>query len=298
MIPAVRLRQLVLILLGTAALGYIIVRSTSEAAHGHPFYDALPAHRPLVIAHRGGAALWPENTLLAFDAAHDLGVYVLEMDIHLSADGIPVVIHDRTVDRTTDGQGPVSSFSFAELQELDAAYRFSPLGAPDSFPLRGRGVRIPGLGEVFESFPDALMMVELKENSTAAADIVLDLVREFDRFETTLLASFSERVVQHFRTAGARVTTQASQPEVTYFLAASILFSEGLLSPEYQALLVPTHHGNIPVLTHRFVRAAHNRGLLVAAWTINDLDEMTRLVRMGVDALITDRPDLALEFRQ
>ncbi|TVR91436.1 MAG: glycerophosphodiester phosphodiesterase [Spirochaetaceae bacterium] len=282
------------VLLG--GLAFTFLRSRAEPLPQHPFFNGLRQDRALVIAHRGGAALWPENTLTAFAGAWELGVDVLEMDVHLTADGVPVVIHDSSVDRTTDGSGEVRSFTLAELQELDAAYYFSPLDAPGDFSLRGTGITIPTLRELFDAFPDAHMVVESKEDDIAAAEIILQLVQEYERADRTLLASFSHRVLQHFRSQDAHVATHASEPEVTRFLAASWLLGESFVVPDYESLFVPPHAGRIPVLTSRFVNAASNRNIFVAAWTINDKTEMFRLLNMGVNGLITDQPDMALDL--
>ncbi len=279
-----------------AGIFSLMVRHDAEGVPEHPFFAVLPKDRPLVLAHRGGAALWPENTLTAFSGAWELGVDVLEMDVRLTADGVPVVIHDRSVDRTTDGSGPVGSFTLAELKQLDAAYYFSPLDDPGNFLLRGTGISIPTLQEVFEAFPDAPMLVESKEDDIAAAEIILKLVQEYERTDRTLLASFSHRILNYFRTRDPQIPTHASQPEVTRFLVASWLFSAGLAATGYEALVVPPRHGSLPVLSQRFVTAASKKNLFVAAWTINDKDEMLRLIHMRVHGLITDRPDLALDL--
>ena len=269
--------------------------SMNRPARIHPFFESLPAGRPVVIAHRGGADLWPENTLIAFQGAVDLGAPVLEMDVHQTADGVPVVIHDETVDRTTNATGRVIDFTLEQLRELDAAYRFSPHDGPGTFPLRGTGVTIPSLREVFEAFPDAHMIVEVKEEDTTVADDVLSLVVEFDRVDRTLLASFSHDILVHFRTRNPDVATHASEPEATRFLIAAWLFSAGMVSPKYEALLVPPSVGPLPVLTGRFLQAADNRRLFVAGWTINDLSRLRIFARRGIGGLITDRPDLALQ---
>lgn len=279
-----------------AGLAFALLRSRAEPLPEHPFFEGLSQDRALVIAHRGGAALWPENTLTAFAGAWELGVDVLEMDVHMTADGVPVVIHDSSVDRTTDGNGLVQSFTLAELKELDAAYSFSPLDAPGDFSLRGTGITIPTLREVFEAFPYAPMVIESKEDDIGAAEIILQLVQEYERVDQTVLASFSHRILQYFRSQDARVATHASEPEVTRFLAASWLFGESFVAPDYEALLVPPHAGRIPVLTRRFVKAASERNIFVAAWTINDKAEMLRLLDMGVNGLITDQPDVALDL--
>ncbi len=266
-----------------------------KPARKHPFFDSLPKERPVVIAHRGGALLRPENTMEAFAWAGKIGAHVLEMDVHLSADGIPVVIHDAEVDRTTDGKGAVSSFTLDELKSLDAGYRFLSEDGR-RFPYRGAGITVPTLREVFSAFPTAHIVVDAQDNDIRRADAMIALVREYDRADRTLLSSFHQRSLRHFRNVAPEAPTNGSEEELKPLLTATWLFLSGLVSPAYEAVLVPTYHGRIPVTTRRFIRGARSRNLFVAAWTINDPDEMAALVDRGIDGIITDRPDLALSL--
>jgi glycerophosphoryl diester phosphodiesterase len=260
------------------------------------FFRSLPAGRLLVIAHRGGAGILPENTLAAFLGADRLGADILELDLHRTADGELVVIHDETVDRTTDGSGPVAGFTLDELKELDAGYRFRPPDSPGEFPYRGRGLTIPTLREVFAALPGRHLIVEVKEDDPAAADAVIALIREFDRAGITLAASFHPEVLLRFRELSPETATHATKGEVTLFLPAAWLGLEGLFAPEYEAFVVPPREGAIPVTTRRFIRAARNRNIFTAAWTVNDPGEMRDLLEKGIGGLITDRPDLAREL--
>ncbi|SIQ25677.1 glycerophosphoryl diester phosphodiesterase [Alkalispirochaeta americana] len=275
------------VLISAAGGAWISLALTARSVRVHPFFQALPQDRAAVIAHRGGSGLWPENTLEAFRGALAIGSDVLEMDVHGTAEGEPVVIHDETVDRTTDGTGRVRSFTLKELQKLDAAHHWESL--------RDTGVVVPSLRQVFESFPrEVLMVVEIKESNPALTDAVVDLVQEFRREETTLLGSFHQEVLQQVRTRDFRLATHLGQGEVIPFMAAAWFFSEGLYTPPGEALLVPPRSGLVPVATRRFVRAARNRGVFFAVWTVNDPDQMRRLLARGVQGIITDRPDLAV----
>lgn len=283
---------LTLLALGAGAYGALWL--TASPARNHPFFTRLPQDRPVVIAHRGGAELWPENTLTAFHGAVALGTDVLEMDVHQTAEGIPVVIHDGTVDRTTNGTGSVSSFTLESLRELDAGYHFTPHDAAGTYPFRGRDVVIPTLREVFEAFPETPIVVEVKEDDLELTDRVVALVQEFGRSDRTLLASFHQPVLDRFRASDARLATHLSEREAKRLLIASWLFAGHILSPPGEALLVPQWHGILPVTTRRFLRAAEGRNLFVGAWTINDTETMKRLLARGARGLITDRPDLAV----
>ena len=241
--------------------------------------------------------LQPENTLDAFGRALEVGANVLEMDAHLTADGVPIVMHDDRVDRTTDASGPLGSFTLNEIQGCDAGYRFCPEPGA-GFPCRGRGVKVPTLREVFTAFPSAHIIVDAKDNDRRLADAMVALVREFDRADRTLLASFHHDILVHFRKEMPGAATHSSGREVRPLLVATWTFTARLLSPSYEAVLVPTHDGLIPITTRRFIREAHRRNLFVAAWTINAPDEMATLVERGIDGIITDRPDLAVELRR
>jgi len=251
--------------------------------------------RPLVIAHRGGAGLWPENTIYAFEHASELGVDVLELDVRATADGQLVVIHDERVERTTDGAGAVSALALAELKRLDAGFRWTPDGGR-TFPLRGRGLSVPTLAEVFERFPQARFNIEPKQQTPSVVAPLCRLLRERAMTNSVIVASFRAAVLDEFRAACPEVATSASTAEATRFLA---LYKTGLgdsYSPPMSALQVPEYAGGVQVLTGGFVAAAHRRGLEVHAWTINDAGDMRRLLGLGVDGIITDYPDRLLEL--
>lgn len=261
-----------------------------------PFFSSLPQEQILVVAHRGGSLIFPENTMAAFSGALSLGAHMLEMDVHLTADGIPVVIHDDTVDRTTDGVGNVNGFTLEELKRLDAGYRFSLEDQPDTHPFRNSGVTIPTLREVFEAFPQTPIILEVKENSFDLTDAVIDLIDEFNRQDLVLMASFHAEILDYIRQKRPQTATHASEDEVKAFLPAAWLFLEGLIAPAYEAFIIPKTSGRFPVASTRFIEAANRRNIFVGVWTINDAHSMRQLIDKGVDALITDRPDLALEM--
>jgi glycerophosphoryl diester phosphodiesterase len=260
------------------------------------FFRTLPDDRPLVIAHRGGALLFPENTLTAFHKAMELGSDILELDIWLTADGIPVVLHDGTIDRTTDGSGHVNEFTLMELQSFDAGYRFTPLDTPDEFPYRGQGMHIPALREVFKAFPDTHVIVEVKEERPEAAETLVQLVQEFDRVFLTMGASFHHSILRYFRDNLPEMITHASEQEIIPFLILSQLRLEGLITPKYQSFNIPTKQGRILVANRSLIRAAERRNLFVGIWTINEPDDMIKLIERGAHGIITDRPDYTLDI--
>jgi glycerophosphoryl diester phosphodiesterase len=282
-------------LLMLGALYGSLAWSAGEPARAHPFFagGAGAGRGPLVIAHRGGAGLWPENTLHAFEGAHALGADVLELDVRPSAEGELVVVHDATLGRTTDGAGPVSARTVAELKRLDAGHRWTADGGR-TFPFRGRGLTVPTLREVFERLPAARFNIEPKDESAETVGRLCRLIRERKVAERVVVGSFRQSLIEEFRRACPEVATAAGPVEAGKFLA---LYRAGLassFSPAMQALQIPEHAGGVPVITAEFVAAARERNLQVHAWTINDEAAMRRLIGAGVDGIMTDYPDRLL----
>lgn len=271
----------------------VLSRSKGEVVPEHKYFQS-DAGRTLVIAHRGGAGLWPENTLHAFERAVALGVDVLETDVRATADGELVVFHDEGVERTTDGAGRVGSLTLAELKRLDAAYRWSPDGGR-TFPLRGSGVTVPTLREVFAALPHMRFNIEPKQAVPAIAAPLCRLIREHGMTERVLVASFSATTLGEFRRECPEVATSAATGEVASFLTLHGAGLAASYSPAMQALQVPEHAGALRVLTRDFVGAAHGRNLHVHAWTVNAEGDMRRLVELGVDGIMTDYPDRLLK---
>lgn len=278
-----RPRVLLGILLVLAVAAWLL--QTPQAPR-HPHFER---NTPSVIAHAGAQGYAPSNTLEAFALALELGADTLEMDLQLTADGHVVVIHDGTVDRTTDGEGRVADFALADLQELDAGWYFEGDG---DFPYRGRGVRIPTLAEVFETFPDVFMNIEMKTDS--GADIiqaVADLVTAHDREEEVLVASFSADYLRQFRALMPGVLTSMAEEEIRTFYILHFAGLHRWWRPPGEFFQVPEYHDDTHVVTPRFVRAAERLGIDVHVWTVNEPADMRRLLDTGVHGIITDYPN-------
>ena len=283
------------ILLGVlAALAavYAIAALCAQPAAETSFFAQFE-QRPLVMAHRGGRGLWPENTLYAFERAVELGVDVLEMDIHTTSDGVPVVMHDDTVDRTTNGSGPVHSFTLEELKGLDAGYDWSSDDG-QTFPYRGQGITVPTLEEVVTAFPDVPMNIEIKQEEPSMVAPFCQLIRDHDLGDHVLVASFHEETIDEFRAACPEVATAAGTSEIVMLFALSRVFLESTYDAPAEAAQVPEYRSSLHVLAPRFVDAAHNRNLEVHAWTINEEEDLQRMITLGVDGIITDYPDRLL----
>jgi len=243
------------------------------------------------IAHRGGSRLRPENTLPAFTHAVSLGVDALECDVHLSADDQVVVIHDPTLERTTDATGPVSAKTAAELSALDAAYHFSERGA---FPYRGKGIGIPLLSALLEEVRDLPIVIEIKGESPRVAERALAIVRAAGASDRVIVGGFSGVVLDAVRRWPGPVVTSASSREVQSALRRSYLW----LTPRqsgFDLFQVPVRLRGQPILTRALVKTARRAGIPMHAWIVDDRDEMERLIGWGVTGLISDRPDTAVE---
>jgi glycerophosphoryl diester phosphodiesterase len=258
----------------------------------HAFFEA---DRPMVFAHRGGGALAPENTLAAFDQAAALGVDGLELDVHLSADGRLVVCHDPTVDRTTNGSGRIRDVAVAELREFDAGYAFTP-DSGRTFPWRGRGVCIPTLEEVLVRYDGMRFGVELKAGSVESARTALAVAESAGVQDRLCLGAFNQRPVTWLRTRAAGLATYATRPEVVRYLVWRGLGLARFAAPRADCFCVPEHAGRHRVVTPGLIEALARHGTPVHVWTVDEEDDMRRLLAWGVGGLVTDRPDLALRL--
>lgn len=251
--------------------------------------------RPLVYAHRGGAALRPENTIEAFDHGLACGADGLEFDVHLSRDGVVVVHHDDTLERTTGARGRLADYTANDLSRLDAGFCFR---APDprsasEFPYRGRGLGIPRLRDVLTRYASTRCIIELKVNEPELARRTIDEVRGASALERVALGSFYWRVLYTARTYEPRLATGASQEEARWALYRSWV-RWPLGRTRYREFQVPERSGRTTIVTPRFIAHAHRARLPVKVWTVNDEPEMRRLLAWGADALISDRPDVAV----
>jgi glycerophosphoryl diester phosphodiesterase len=247
---------------------------------------------PTVFAHRGASSRAPENTLEAFRLAAESGAGGLELDIHMTSDGRIVVIHDDSVNRTTDGEGFVRDMTLHAVRSLDAGYRFTPDGGA-TYPYQGRGVQMPELGEVFREFPDHKVNIDIKEEQLGVEAALLKTITDACAGNRVLVVSEMPVVVERFRRLSrGGISTGASRREIAVFYRLSRLRLEFLLRPAYDALQVPAKYGGREVVTPRFVEAAHNRGVRVDVWTIDDPEEMRRLLDLGADVVMTNRPEV------
>ncbi len=263
--------------------------TTTRSPHA-PF--AQP-NGPIVLAHRGFRGQYPENTMLAFQKAAELDVDGLEMDIHSSRDGVLMVCHDATVDRTTNGSGAIKDLTLAALKQLDAGYRWT---ADDgrTFPFRGKGITIPTLEEVFNAFPQLWINVDIKQSSPAIVRPFVNMIRQFGMTDKMMVGSFNAETVSQFRQICPEVATAASEAEARRLFILSRLGLGRFYRGAALAMQLPEWSGRLHVVTPRFVQAAHKKETAVHVWTVNEPGDMERLLAIGVDGLVTDFPDRLL----
>jgi glycerophosphoryl diester phosphodiesterase len=251
----------------------------------HPF---LAREHPLRLAHRGSTVLWPENTMEAFQGAADLGCLYVETDVRVTRDGVVVLFHDPGLERLTNAVGPVEEWDWDDLRLLDAGYHFAP---DRGHPRRGAGLGVPSLDEVFSTFPGLSFNIDLKAPGIEWA--VADVITRHDRRDTALVGSFHDRRQRRFRriTRGA-VATSAGPAEATAMWLASRAGRAPRRPPA--AYQLPERAGPMRV-DRRLVETCHRAGSQIHVWTVNLPKDMHRLLDLGVDGIVTDRPDLLNE---
>jgi glycerophosphoryl diester phosphodiesterase len=246
-----------------------------------------------VIAHQGGEGIWPSNTMYAFERAVKMGADMLDLDVNMTQDGVLVVVHDDSVDRTTNGKGKIKDLTLEQIQKLDAGWYWPQESLEsDPHPFRGQGIRIPTLEEVFKAFPKMPMTIEIKQDEPSIAQAFCEMLRKYGMTDKVIIPSFRERAIQDFRAACPEVMTAMTESEVRNLIFLGDLAGR---APQARALQVPTTAGPIQVVTPGFVSFAAARNLVVQPWTINDETEMRNLIGMGVHGINTDRPDVLMK---
>ena len=228
---------------------------------------------PIPFAHRGGAGVFPENTLPAFQNAVNSGYKYLETDVHSSKDGEVFAFHDDSLDRVTEHSGKISELTSKEISNIQI----------DNF------AKIPTLLELLETFPEAKLNIDPKADSVVQP--LTDLLKHTNSVSRVCIGSFSDKRIKHIRKElGSRLCVSAGPKKVVKFLAGKLAFSK--FKSDYHCLQVPQRSGPVKIITHDFVKRAHSRGLQVHVWTVDDPYEMNELLDLGVDGLMTDEPSI------
>jgi glycerophosphoryl diester phosphodiesterase len=249
-----------------------------------------PNQRPLVIAHGGGQGLRPPNTLEAFEHSVALGCDVLEMDLHLTKDGVLVTLHDDTIDRTSDGTGRASDFTLAELKARNFGFKFKD--ASGARPYREQPARLATLEELFTKYPALPMILEIKERGTPGADAgaaLAKLIVRYRRESTVIVPAFDDATLDEFRRQSAgHVFTAAPMERTRWFVICNKAWADWFGPTTDQALQIPVAASGFRLDTPRLIAAAHRRNLAVHYWTVNDPAEMKRLIQLGADGIMSD----------
>lgn len=265
------------LILGFSACG------DDDGARGGAPRDVFFENRTLNIAHRGGVRLWPEHTLLAYERALEAGADVIEFDLHATADGVVVSIHDATVERTTDGAGVVRNMSYSEIAGLDAGYRFTTDGGA-TYPWRGKGLKVPTLDEALDLFGDVPLSVEIKQSVPPIVEEVIAVFEAHGALENAVFASFDRRPVEAIRALRPNALTAFSAGELVTFGLLDDASLPGYVAP------APFIQPPAEIVDAALVARANAVGLKMHPWTVNNSEGMSRLIGLGVGGIFTDDP--------
>ena len=294
-----RFKQFFLIIIGIAvvfiALNYLPVKPIDQ----HPFFNN-EQDAPLVIAHRAGDQIAPGNTMTAIKMSSEMGVDMIEVDLHITKDGQIVLAHDPTVDSTTDGTGYVSDYTLDEFLALDAGFHFQ--NTEGEYAFKGIGVYKPTLREVFDRYPDMNYMLEVKHTNPAyvhqeIGEELWAIIEEYEMHDQVMVSSFNQKIINRFDAlADGQIALGTGREVVFNFTIAHKFFLRNLFQPTGDVIQLPRANKYFNFFTKEMMEGAKRLGMDVHYWTINDELTMRQMVDAGVDGIITDRPDLLIEI--
>ncbi len=287
--------------IGAAVLAVVLALAglrilTIEPRPGKPYLEG----GPLVLAHQGASGHAPSNTLESFRLAREMGADILELDVHMTWDGVLVVHHDATIDRQTNGLGYINTMTRAELRRYDFGYWFTTDGG-QTYPYRGRGITIATLEGVFQAFGDMRINIEIKQTDPPIEEKLLRLIQQYEMEDRVLVNSFDGDVMARWRALDpeGRIATGASKSDMAKFIGLWLPRLDIFYNPSVDAFQLPVAQELGPVTirfdTKRLIDTAHRLGIEVHYWTINDEPTMRRLLSLGADGIITDYPDRAVK---
>ena len=251
---------------------------------------------PRVVAHRGDSKNFPENTLPAFLSAVKMGIDVVETDVHLSSDNVIVIWHDSTLDRNTDGSGTIEEHTYEELLKYDAGYTFSKDGGK-TFPFRGKGIKLCSLEDALIECPNQRFNIDLKTKQSGIVEEFIRIVRKHHAEHRVCCASFHLTNLKSVRKIAPDILTSITTIEVLCILIKHKLhiLPKKLSKGRKIIFQVPVGQYGIKLITPSFIKAMHKRDAVIMVWTINEENEMRRLFKMGVDAVMTDDPKTVIK---
>ncbi len=250
---------------------------------------------PVILAHRGDSARFPENTMPAFESAVEMGVDVIETDVHLSKDGKVVIWHDDTLKRISGDNRMISQLTWEEIKEVNAGSLFTKDNGK-TFPFKNKNIKPVLLMDLLIKFPNVKFNVDLKDNNLQLAEKYAGILSSQNSCNRVVTASFNKDVLKHFRKLLPEAITSCTSAEVIKLL---FLYRIGLLciplTYKKRILQIPEYSGSFKVITRGFVKCLHNRGFRIQVWTVNKLPDMKRFLDMGIDGIFTDKPALLIE---
>ena len=280
------MRKLISSLLAVALVyATLLLWPTNNRVADIPFYGD---HSFNIIAHGNGRELQPGNTLEAATNALSVGTDILELDVHLTADNVLVVRHDETIDSTTNGSGRIADMTLAELSLFDVG--FNEYDYPDK--VAEKGIRIPTLESLFVAFPSNRFLIEIKPEVSKTGESLCQLVREYELIEQVIIGSFYSSVLKSFREYCPEVPTSLGEEEARWMIMLSWIRLGHLYNPPGYSVQLPLEEDGIRIVSGSLVETIHQLNLKLDVWTVNNVDEMAGLIKLGVDGIITDRPDL------
>ena len=255
-----------------------------------PFFKA---DKPLNFGHRGFSGHYPENTILSYQKAIEAGSDVLEMDVRLTSDNRLVVFHDDTLDRMTSGRGKVQEKSLIEIKKVNVGCEFIlQENGYNNFPFKNAELKIPLLSEVFNEFQQYRFNIDIKQHEKKVCEALLAVIIEFKMKEKVLVASDDYETIKYFRKISkTEIATGASYREVGNFIFLKSINMLKRFNPEADAFQIPENYYGIRILTENLIIELHKKDIAVHPWTINEEKDMERLLRWGVDGIMTDFPD-------
>jgi len=255
--------------------------------------DFFSLPRPRAMAHRGDSGAYPENTMAAFTAAHQLGVRYIELDVHMTRDGRVVVAHDPDLARTAGSDALIRELSYQQLADADAGFGFAAAGG--GHPFRGKGLKVPTLSEVLSAFPEMRFVIEIKQTAPSLVAPMLEVIERAGMRRRVLVASEHQQPLDEVRALAPEIPTNFSSREVGSFFQALVSRTAGYVPPG-DALQIPIEYEKFTLVTPESVAAAHRVGVEMHVWTVNDEAEMRGLLALGVDGIITDFPARLLKL--
>lgn len=252
----------------------------APAPNSHIYFDDAAGPRVEIIAHGGGLGHAPANTLLALQRAREMGADVLEVDVQQTSDGVLILRHDDTLERTTNMTGVIAELTWRDIEGADASAGAIP-----------GGVLIPQLDEAFAAFPSERWILEIKNDTDRAALAMCDSIKRAGAEARVLVGSFHDAAMARFRTACPAVATSMASGEARRFVTAARLGLSRFVATPAVAMQLPPEAGGVDLVHPRLIAAAKERGLKLQYWTINDPADMQTLLAAGADGIITDYVD-------